>query len=157
VTRRNGHGDNGNAGLIDNLSTTETLDEASILPLPPDALPGPATRAKQRAKQQIQQNRFVIVAAGAVVTAFLIFVAVSVPHRSAPKKAKNQAATRDGSSSETGNESDDKSLFPITDSGRPAAKQTHQGFLNERDLQRTVIRSSTNGRPPGFAGEAVEV
>ena len=39
---------------------------------------------------------------------------------------------------ETNNESNEKSLFPITDSGRPAAKEAHQGFLNERDLQRTV-------------------
>ena len=34
-----------------------------------------ATRAKQRTRQQIQQNRFVIIAAGALVVALLIFVA----------------------------------------------------------------------------------
>lgn len=84
-------------------------------------------------------------AAGAVVTALLIFVAVSVPHRGGPQKTKTRGAlTKDESASETGNESDEKSLFPITDSGRPAAKEAHQGFLNERDLQRTVIRSGSN-------------
>jgi hypothetical protein len=40
-----------------------------------------ATRGKQRAKQQFQQNRFVIIGAGALVVALLVFVAVSVPHR----------------------------------------------------------------------------
>ncbi len=40
-----------------------------------------ATRAKQRARQQIQQNRFVIIGAGAIVIALLIFVATSMPHR----------------------------------------------------------------------------
>lgn len=38
-----------------------------------------ATRAKLRARQKIQQNRFVIVAAGAVVFALLIFAVVSAP------------------------------------------------------------------------------
>jgi hypothetical protein len=37
----------------------------------------------------------------------------------------------------------DKSLFPITDSGQPVTKETHDGFLNERDLERTAT-----GRPP---------
>ena len=57
----NGHNDNGNAAVIQEPAGGETL---SNVPLPPDAtapMPGPATRAKQRARQQIQQNRFVIV------------------------------------------------------------------------------------------------
>jgi hypothetical protein len=117
-------------------------------PIPPVAtVPSPefATRAKQRAKEQIQQNRFVIIGAGAIVTALLIFVAVSMPHRGGPEKAKNRGATlKDESTLETGNESNNESLFPITDSGRPAAKDTHRGFLSERDLQRTVIRSASS-------------
>jgi len=32
----------------------------------------------------------------------------------------------------------DRSLFPITDSGAPAAKEAHEGFLNEKDLERSV-------------------
>jgi hypothetical protein len=39
-----------------------------------------STRTKLRARQKIQQNRFVIVAAGAVVFALLIFAVVSAPH-----------------------------------------------------------------------------
>lgn len=45
-----------------------------------------ASRTKQRTRQQFQQNRFVIVAAGALVVALLVFVAVSVPHSGTAKK-----------------------------------------------------------------------
>jgi hypothetical protein len=85
-----------------------------------------------------------MIAAGAIVTALLIFVAVSMPRRGTPQKTKSGGLAKAESTTETSNESDEKSLFPITDSGRPAAKETHQGFLNERDLQRTVIRSGSN-------------
>jgi hypothetical protein len=144
VNGRNGHSDKGNTGLIENLNETEVLDNVSIPPLPLGPLPEAATRGKQRAKQQISQNRFVIIAAGVVVTALLIFVAVSMPHRSAPQKTKNKIVTRDESTTGTSDENDEKSLFPITDSGRPAAKEARQGFLNEHDLQRTVMRSGSN-------------
>jgi hypothetical protein len=128
----------------------EILNSEPIPPLGTVPLPEFATRAKQRAKEQIQQNRFVIIGAGAIVTALLIFVAVSVPHRGGSEKGKNRKATlKDESTLETGNESNNKSLFPITDSGRPAANETHQGFLSERDLQRTVIRSSSNASQTG--------
>ncbi len=40
------------------------------------------------------------------------------------------------------NTSVDRSLFPITDSGRPSAKEAHEGFLNEKDLERSVTRRS---------------
>jgi hypothetical protein len=123
---------------------TEVLNNVPIPPLTPGPLPEVATRAKQRAKLQIQQNRFVIIAAGAIVTALLIFVAVSMPRRGAPQKTKSGGLAKAESTTETSNESDEKSLFPITDSGRPETKETHQGFLNERDLQRTVIRSGSN-------------
>ena len=150
MTRPDGHSDNGNAGLMQELEESEVFNSVPIPPLAPAPVPEVATRAKQRAKQQIQQNRFVIIAAGAIVTALLIFVAISIPHRGGPEKAKNRGATsKDESAVEPSNESNDKSLFPITDSGRPAAKETHQGFLNERDLQRTVIRSASNTSQTG--------
>ena len=142
MTRPNGHSDNGNAGLVQEPDENQILDNMPTPPLAPAALPEFATRAKQRAKQQIQQNRYVVIGAGAIVTALLIFVAVSMPNRSAPQKTKGQPT--DEPTTETSNESDEKSLFPITDSGRPTAKEAHQGFLNERDLQRTAIRSGSN-------------
>lgn len=145
MTRPNGHSDNGKAGLIEEPEASEILNSVPVSPTVPVPSPEIATRAKQRARIEIQQNRFVIVAAGAIVTALLIFVAVSMPHRSGPQKTKSRGvATNDGSTTETSNESDERSLFPITDSGHPAAKEMHQGFLNERDLQRTVIRSGSS-------------
>ena len=150
MTRPNGQSDNGNAGLIEEPQGGEVLNSVPVFPIMPTSPPEVATRARQRARQQIQQNRFVIVAAGAIVTALLIFVAISMPHRGGPQKAKNRGATsKDESTVETGSEANDKSLFPITDSGRPATKETHQGFLNERDLQRTVIRSASNASQTG--------
>ena len=150
MTRRNGHSDNGNAGLMQEPEENEILNSVPIPPLAPAPLPEFATRTKQRARQQIQQNRFVIIGAGAIVTALLVFVAISMPHRGGPEKAKNRAATsKDESAVETSSERNDKSLFPITDSGRPVAKETHQGFLNERDLQRTVVRSASNASQTG--------
>jgi len=104
-------------------------------------MPELATRAKQRARQQIQQNRFVIIGAGAIVIALLIFVATSMPHRSTPQKVKSRGATTsEDLTLESGTASNDKSLFPITDSGRPVTKESHEGFLNERDLQRTATK-----------------
>ena len=47
-----------------------------------------ATRAKLRAREQFQQNRFVIIGAGALVIALLIFVATSIPHTNSVQKTK---------------------------------------------------------------------
>jgi hypothetical protein len=142
VIHPNGHNDNGNAAVIQEPAEDEARN--NDLPLPPDAtapLPGPATRAKQRARQQIQQNRFVIIGAGAIIIALLIFVATSMPHRGAPQKVKSRGATAsEDLALESGTASNDKSLFPITDSGRPVTKESHEGFLNERDLQRTATK-----------------
>ena len=144
MTRPNGHSDNGNVGFVPEPGS-ELVDGVPITPQEPTPLPEFATRTKQRAKQQIQQNRFLIIGAGAIVTALLIFVAVSMPHRGGSAKVKNGRITsKDELTSETSSESNDKTLYPITDSGRPATKETHQGFLNERDLQRTVIRSTSH-------------
>lgn len=149
----NGHNDNGNAGVIQEPAGEETL---SNLPFPPDAttpLPGLATRTKQRATQQIQQNRFVIIGAGAIVIALLIFVATSMPHRGAPQKVKSRGATAsEDLALESGTASNDKSLFPITDSGRPVTKESHEGFLNERDLQRTATKPAAGRTGAGGAG-----
>ena len=101
-----------------------------------------ATRARLRAKQQFQQNRLVIIGAGALVVALLIFVATSIPHKSPAQKAKVGTAAVKEEQTQTANTSVDRSLFPITDSGRPSAKESHEGFLNEKDLERSVTRRS---------------
>lgn len=151
MTRPNGHSDNGNGGRIQESVQDEALNNVPLLPATTAPRPEVATRAKQRAKQQIQQNRFVIVGAGAIVIALLIFVATSMPHRGVPQKVKSRSATAaDDLASENGTASNDKSLFPITDSGRPVAKETHEGFLNERDLQRTATKPAVG--PPELRG-----
>ena len=150
----NGHNDNGNAAVLQEPAENEARN--NDLPLPPDAtvpLPGLATRAKQRARQQIQQNRFVIIGAGAIVIALLIFVATSMPHRGAPQKVKSRGATAsEDLALESGTASNDKSLFPITDSGRPVTKESHEGFLNERDLQRTATKPAAGTTVASGAG-----
>ena len=88
----NGHNDNGSSGLMQEPEENEILNSVPIPPLAPAPLPELATRAKQRAKQQIQQNRFVIIGAGAIVVALLVFVATSMPHRGGPQKAKGRSA-----------------------------------------------------------------
>jgi hypothetical protein len=126
-----------------------------------------ATRAKQRAKQKLRQNRFVIIGAGAIVVALMIFVLTSMPRRSAIRKTKNGVVTAKDTAPSSTPASADKSIFPITDSGRPQAKETHQGFLNEQDLDKTAMRQhsayaahagpsnapGTLGAIPPFGGE----
>ena len=150
----NGHNDNGNAAVLQELEKNEARN--NDLPLSPDAnvpIPELATRAKQRARQQIRQNRFVIIGAGAVVIALLIFVATSMPHRGAPQKAKSRGATAtEDLALESGTASNDKSLFPITDSGRPVTKESHEGFLNERDLQRTATKPAAGTKVASGSG-----
>jgi hypothetical protein len=146
MNRDNGHSDDGraNVGVLQEPPVDEILGPTLKSPTAPGQLPEPATRTKQRAKQQIEQNRLVIIAAGAIVAALLVFAAVSMPRRGEPSKTKGRSAiTTNRSNSETIDTGTDKSLFPIIDSGRPNAKDDHQGFLNERDLERTATR-----RPP---------
>jgi hypothetical protein len=154
VIHPNGHNDNANAAILQESAEDEARNDD--LPLPPDAtapLTGLATRAKQRARQQIQQNRFVIIGAGAIVVALLIFVATSMPHRGAPQKVKSRGATGgEDLALESGTASNDKSLFPITDSGRPVTKESHEGFLNERDLQRTATKPAAGRTVASGAG-----
>jgi hypothetical protein len=109
-----------------------------------------ATRAKLRARQHFQQNRFVIIGAGALVVALLIFVATSIPHKSSVQKTKVGTAGVKEEPTQVANAGADRSLFTITDSGRPLAKEAHEGFLNEKDLERSVTRRPHAG--PVHAG-----
>lgn len=109
-----------------------------------------ATRAKLRARQQFQQNRFLIVGAGALVVALLIFVATSIPHKGPVQKTKVGALALIEDPTQMANFAADRSLFPITDSGRPSAREAHEGFLNEKDLERSVTHRPHAG--PAQAG-----
>jgi hypothetical protein len=108
-----------------------------------------ATRAKLRARQQFQQNRFVIIGAGALIVALLIFVATSIPHKSPVQKTRVGAVADKEEPTQIANTGADRSLFPITDSGRPSPKEAHEGFLDEKDLERSATR-----RPHAGLGHA---
>jgi hypothetical protein len=143
----NGQNGSGSVAPIQEPGTSETVVGTSAAG---DALgqgPELATRAKQRNRQQFQQNRLVIIGAGAIVIALLIFVATSMPSKRPAPKSKNAATATQNAAPEGSATPSDKSLFPITDSGRPATKETHEGFLNERDLQRTATGRPTSGTP----------
>jgi hypothetical protein len=147
---------NGSVGTFQELAANETII-ANLTPADaPGHAPELATRTKQRTRQPIQQNRFVIIAGGAIVVALLIFVATSMPGRRPTQKSKNSAVARTQDTTVEGSSSTgDKSLFPITDSGQPVTKETHDGFLNERDLERTATGrppSRTSGAGPANAG-----
>jgi hypothetical protein len=76
-----------------------------------------------------------------------------MPHRGAPQKVKSRgAAPSEDLALESGTASNDKSLFPITDSGRPVTKESHEGFLNERDLQRTATKPAAGRTVASRAG-----
>jgi hypothetical protein len=139
MTHPTGNSTNGKA-VVQEPGIEEAANSAQVF----DPLSGSsrdfATRNKQRAKEQIKQNRFVLIAAGSIVVALLVFVATSAPRRSTSQKTKNAVAANAGvTTSGEGSALSDKSLFPITDSGWPAAKETHEGFLNEQDMQRTAM------------------
>ena len=99
-----------------------------------------ATRTRRRARQQFQQNKFVIVGAGALVLALLLFVALSVPHKHTVQKPRGTVAGQQDPTQPSESSSVEPSLLPITDSGRPPTKATHEGFVDEQDLQRTATR-----------------
>jgi hypothetical protein len=135
-------------------TSTATIPEPTpseaikVPPAMPSAIGQPidiVTRAKLRPRHQFQQNRFVIIGAGALVLALLIFVATSIPHKTPAQKSKVGAWASKEEPTQNGSTAVDHSLFPITDSGRPSAKETHEGFLNEKDLERSVTRRSRPG------------
>jgi hypothetical protein len=121
---------------------SETIQAPPKMPVQPLDI---ATRAKLRARRHFQQNRFVIIGAGALGVALLIFVATSIPHKSPVQKTKVGASVLNEDPEQTANAGADRSLFPITDSGRPSAKEMHEGFLNEKDLERSVIHKPHSG------------
>lgn len=144
MTRANGHSNDDRMGNA--VSQQPLVDEIlGNAPVPPTAtiqLSRPATRNKLRTKQPTQQNRFVIIAAGAFVTALLIFAGISMPRRAASSKVKSHSVAATARFTSETDTSSDKSLFPIIDSGQPNAKDDHAGFINERDLQRTVTHQA---------------
>lgn len=132
----------------------EALETPSAMPSTVEQPIDIATRANLRARQQFQQNRFVILGAGALIVALLIFVATSIPHKSPVQKPKVGSATVKEEQTQVANAGADRSLFPITDSGRPSPKEAHEGFLDEKDLERSVTRRTHTGSVQGGPSNA---
>jgi hypothetical protein len=132
---------NGPTDIVQDRAVDETVERERVFDLPAGNNKDVATRAKQRAKEQIKQNRFVLIAAGSIVVALLVFAFTSAPRRNTIQKPKIAAAGNGGATTfGEGSTPSDNSLFPITDSGRPVAKETHEGFLSEQDMQRTAMQ-----------------
>lgn len=134
-------GQNGNGTAVADVvpeATSNVREETTAAGQPIDL----ATRTRQRARQQFQQNKFVIIGAGALVVALLMFVALSVPHKHSVQKPKGTVAGQQDPTQPSESSSVEPSLLPITDSGRPPTKATHEGFFDEQDLQRTATRQS---------------
>lgn len=106
------------------------------------------TRMKLRAKESIRQNRFVVLAAGAVVFALLIFAVVSAP---TGRKAQNPSATvkltQDVSVAPI-----EKSMLPIIDSVLTLPGTDHNGEIGEEDVARTATRKAPTHTAPGVQG-----
>jgi hypothetical protein len=115
-------------------------------PAPPVQTIDMATRTRQRARQQFQQNKFVIIGAVALVVALLLFVALSVPHKRTAQKPKGTVGVQQDITQPSEPSSVEPSLLPITDSGRPPTKASHEGFVDEQDLQRTATRQVPSSR-----------
>jgi hypothetical protein len=146
------NGQNGTTAVAD--VTTEPWANTAAAPTAAGQTTSPITRTELRAKQKFQQNRFVIIGAGALAVALLLFVAVSMPRKSSSQRPKTGVAGGQARSQQSESLSDGRSLLPITDSGRPVAKETHDGFVDEQDVQRTATRpqvpSKTTRPSPAF-------
>ncbi len=149
MIQTNGQDGNRSGGTIEEPAAHERSIGAPAPTTDPIEVQEPATRAKQRAKQSFQQNRFVIMAGGALVAALLVYVyvATSTSARHTSQKSTSAPATTKNATPESSPTPGEKSLFPITDSGRPAAKEMHNGFLNEQDLARTATARRTSTVP----------
>jgi hypothetical protein len=126
--------------------TKAVTEETAAAPPAPGQSNGFATRVKQGSTQPLKSNRIVLLGGGACVVVLLLFVLFSFPVHKA--KVPNltgmgQVATHQTSeNSESG-----QSLFPITESGRPAIKDSQDGLIGEQDVQRTATRQTSDGKP----------
>lgn len=112
------------------------------------------TRKRLRSSTHPEQNRYVFIAAGGVVVAILIFIAVSMPRHAAHDSSNTPTSVRppEPAVENTGNAAE-KSLFPIIESQKAAAQTQRDGFLNEYDLERTA-RGKPNPSSPRTSSNA---
>ena len=87
------NGKNGNGTALEDV-VSEAAASAPEAPTPGvQPIPtGTNPKTRQRARQQFQQNKFVIIGVGALVVALLLFVALSVPHKRTTQKPRGTIA-----------------------------------------------------------------
>ena len=132
--------------------TKGTAEETAGAPPLPGQAGAFAKRAKQESTQPLKQNKVVLLGGGAAIVVLLLFILISFPaHKAKPSKTtvgRQITPNRPGENPES-----DKSLFPITESGRTAIKDSQDGLIGEQDVQRTAIsqtaKSSETRVPPG--------
>ncbi|HZQ17877.1 MAG TPA: TrbI/VirB10 family protein [Terriglobales bacterium] len=145
MTQNNGDG-NTSASLIEEavpervIGLPKAPQQSSVGELP--------TRTKLRARRIIRQNRVVIMAAGAVVFALLIFAIVSAPSgRKTQKPSLTTTSAQDENVAPV-----EKSTLPIIDSGRSFPGFDHNGVIGEQDVARTATRKTLAPAAPTEVG-----
>jgi hypothetical protein len=131
--------------LVEKKSATESAQGA-----PP--LPGPAafaTRGKTEVREQLVRNKSVLLLGAAFAFAFTLFLISSRPHKNlAPEANKLMAGHQAGASQTNENPEAQKSTVPVFEaSTRPVAKDSHDGALDEQDLQRTAGKQGRVANP----------
>lgn len=113
-------------------------DETAGAPPLPGQSGAFAKRAKQGSTQPLKPNKVVLLSGGAAIVVLLFFILISFPTHKA--KLPKTTVGRQAALNQAGeNPESDKSLFPITESGRPAIKDSQDGLIGEQDVQRTAI------------------
>jgi hypothetical protein len=141
--------DNAASAVAETKSIAEETGAAPPLPGGGSAF---AKRAKQGSIQPLKQNKVVLLSGGAAIVVLLLFILISFPAHKAklPKTTLGRQVTANQPGE---NPESDKSLFPITESGRTAIKDSQDGLIGEQDVQRTAIsqtaKSSETRIPPG--------
>jgi hypothetical protein len=151
MTGPNGH-DPGAVVVLEE-PTIATTDGGESAPAAPGFSLPFATRNKVRPGQQFTQNRVVLIAAGGVVVALLLFVFSSAPaHKTVALKGKRATLGNqpEAGQSEVGQDEQSpdqqRSLFPVIESGRTPAKTSHNGLIDEQDVEQTATRQPRNTR-----------
>lgn len=98
------------------------------------------TRDKRKANEGLPRDRVLMAATGALVLALVLFVSWSLPHR-AKSVGGTKTATAGAPGQPTTPDSAQRSFFPITDSGRSAAKDQHDRTVKEQDIERTATET----------------
>src|SRR3954447_15156693 len=130
-----------------NTAESAVLPPASDEPASAASKAVPATRARLRMRQGLRQNRFVIIGAGALVIAFLLFVAVSVPRKKISQPAASQLGTTPSEIQPYDLHAEAHSLLPITNAAQPKQKLTKNGVVDEEAVERTATGLSTPSKP----------